>query len=94
MEAVTLHNTGEALTLGGANDVDLLAGFEELNRELLAQLVSVSICSAQFDDVAARRDACLFKVTSQRLGDLARDRSGRSRSERRRSHQCLRCAAG
>ena len=39
VEAVTLHNTGEALTLGGADDVDLLAGFEDLNRELLAQLV-------------------------------------------------------
>ena len=53
VEAVTLRNTGEALTLGGAEDVDLLAGFEELYGELLAQLVRVSICSAQFDDVTA-----------------------------------------
>src|SRR5919107_3850468 len=71
VEAVTLHNTGEALTLGGANYVDLLAGFEDLYGELLAQLVLSSICGTEFDDVAARRDACLFKVTSQRLCDLA-----------------------
>ena len=42
VEAVTLHDTGEALALGGADDVDLLAGFEELDGELLAQLVSQS----------------------------------------------------
>ena len=53
VEAVTLHNTGEALTLGGANDVDLLAGFEDLYGELLAQLVLSSICGTEFDDVTA-----------------------------------------
>src|SRR6185312_10484668 len=30
-EAVTLHNTGEALALGGSDDVDLLAGFEQFH---------------------------------------------------------------
>ena len=30
VEAVTLHDTGEALALGGAGDVDALAGLEGL----------------------------------------------------------------
>src|SRR5690606_25556381 len=72
VEVVTLHNAGEALTLRGTNDVDLLAGFEDLYGKFLACGVLSSVCGAQFYQVATWGDACSLEVTSQWLGDLAR----------------------
>src|SRR5690606_6282687 len=71
-EVVTLHNAGEALALGGANDVDLLAGFEELYGQFLASCVLGSVCGAQLYQVTTWGHACSFEVTCQWLGYLAR----------------------
>src|SRR3954469_19578229 len=71
-EAVALHDTGEALALGGADDVDLLAGLEELHGQFLAQLVGLGVGGAQLDKVAARGHAGLLEVAGQRLVHLAR----------------------
>ena len=72
LEAVTLHNTCEALTLGLANDVDLLACFEELNGQFLTEGILRSICGTQLDNVTTGGNTGLLEVTSQGLGNLAR----------------------
>ena len=70
VEAVTLHDTGVALALAGAGDVDVLAGGEQLGAELLADLVGRGVTRADLGDVAARGHAGLAEVTGGRLGDL------------------------
>ena len=72
VEAVPLHDTGEALALGRADDVDVLAGLEQLDRDLLAELVARRRRGADLDQVAARGDAGLLEVAGHRLVDLAR----------------------
>ena len=57
VEVVALHDTGEALALAGADDVDLGAGLEQLGGELLAERVLGRVRRAHLDDVAARRHA-------------------------------------
>src|SRR5512139_1919860 len=69
---MALHDPGEALALGGAGDVDLLAGLEELDGDLLADRVVGSVGGAELDEVAARGDAGLLEVAGHRLVDLAR----------------------
>src|ERR1700712_1834412 len=71
LEVVSLHDTGETLALAGADDVDLLAGFEHpVDGQFLTERVLSGVSSANLGDVTARRDACLVEVTGQRLGDL------------------------
>src|SRR5690606_27833296 len=70
-EAVTLHDAGEALALGGAGDVDPLAALEGLDSDLLAELVVARVGGAQLDEVAAGGDPGLLEVPAQGLGDLA-----------------------
>src|SRR5690606_37925870 len=69
-EVVALHRSGETLALARANDVDLLAGLESVDRELLAERVLCGIRSAHLGQVAARRDARLVEVSGGRLVDL------------------------
>lgn len=53
-EVVTLHDTGEALALGGADDVDLGAGFEDgVHGQLLAGRVVGGVGGADLGEVAA-----------------------------------------
>ncbi|GMA88030.1 hypothetical protein GCM10025868_32800 [Angustibacter aerolatus] len=47
VEAVTLHDARGALALGGADDVDLLAGGEDLDGDFLAEGVLTGIGGAQ-----------------------------------------------
>src|SRR5690606_31540131 len=72
VEAVALHDTRGALALARAGDVDLLAGLEDVGGDLLAEFVLGGVVGAQFDEVAARRDAGLLEVTRARLVHLAR----------------------
>ena len=65
LEAVTLHNTCEALTLGLANGVDLLACFEEAQRSFLTEGILRSICGTQLDNVTTGGNTGLLEVTSQ-----------------------------
>ena len=66
-EAVTLHDAGEALALGGAGDVDDLADLEGLGGQLLPEGVLGGVGGAQLDEVLARGDVCLGEVASGRL---------------------------
>src|SRR5690606_14749032 len=70
-EVVALHDTGEALALARADDVDLGPGLEDLDRELLADRVLGGVGRADLRDMTARRDAGLLEVAGERLGDLA-----------------------
>ena len=73
VEAVPLHDTGEALALAGADDVDgLRRRSNELGGELLAERVRRRVVGAELDEVAARRHAGLGEVAGLRLVDLAR----------------------
>ncbi len=69
-EAVTLHNAGEALALGGAGDVDRLACLEGGGVEFLAELVEVMLGGAHLDEVATGGNPGLLEVALQGLGDL------------------------
>ena len=61
-----------------ADDVDLLAGLEDLDRDLLAEAVLAGVGGAQLDQVATRRDTGLREVPGHRLVHLARvDRAER-----------------
>ena len=68
---MTLHRAGEALALAGAGDVDLLAGGEGVDGQLLADGVLTGGRGADLDHVAARGRAGLGEVPGGRLGDLA-----------------------
>ena len=67
---MALHDTGEALALGGADDVDQLAGREDVDGELLAERVLGRVVGAQLDQVTARRDAGLAKWPASGLVTL------------------------
>src|SRR5690606_19903950 len=72
LEVVTLHDTGEALALAGADNVDQLACFEQtVNREFLTKRVVRSIRRADLGDVATRRDAGSLEVSREGLVHLA-----------------------
>ena len=71
-EAVALHGAGEALALADGGDVDELAGLEQVDLELLADLVAVDVVEAQLDQPGAGRDAGLGEVAGLGLGELAR----------------------
>src|SRR5690606_15011399 len=71
VEAVTLHDAGEALALAGASDVDLFAGGEGVDTELLADRVGRGVSGADLDQVATRGHTGLGEVTGHRLVDLA-----------------------
>src|SRR6478609_6155082 len=73
LEVVTLHDTGEALALAGADDVDQLAGLERaLSGELLAERVVRGIRRAHLGEVATRGHAGGLEMGRLRLVDLAR----------------------
>src|SRR5690606_28031900 len=77
-EAVTLHDTGGALALGGTDHVDLGTGLEHVGGDLLAERELGGVLGADLGHVAARRHAGLLEVALERLGDLARvDLTGR-----------------
>src|SRR5690606_13754206 len=71
-EAVTLHDAGGALALGGSDDVDHGPGLEGLGGDLLTGRVLTGVVGTDLDEVTARRDAGLLEVALERLGDLAR----------------------
>jgi hypothetical protein len=71
VEAVTLHHTGEALALGRAGHVDLVAGGERVDGQLLADRVRRGVGGADLGHVAARGDPGLLELAGGRLGDLA-----------------------
>src|SRR5664279_3590746 len=72
VEAVTLHHTREALALGGAGDVDQLAGLEGRRGDLLSERVLGRVRDPDLGHVTAGRDPGLLEVALERLGDLAR----------------------
>src|SRR6185312_4761751 len=61
-EVVALHDTGEAVALGGAGDVDDLTLREGLGGHLLAEGVLGGVGGADLHGVAARRHAGLREV--------------------------------
>src|SRR5690606_21903948 len=71
-EAVPLHDTGGALALAGADDVDQRALGEDLDGQLLADLVAARVVGADLGHVPARGDPGLAEVTALRLVHLAR----------------------
>ena len=71
-EAVALHATGEALTLGGAGDVDERDAVEDLDGDVLSELVAGDVVHADLGHVATRGDAGLLEVTCDRLVGLTR----------------------
>src|SRR5690606_7363994 len=71
VEAVTLHDAGEALALAGAGDVDLFTVGEGVDTELLADRVGRGVSGADLDQVATRGHTGLGEVTGHRLVDLA-----------------------
>src|SRR4051794_7006841 len=70
-EAVPLHDTGGALALAGADDVDLRDALEHLGGQLLADLVRRGVLRAQLDQVPARRHTRLGEVPTLGLVHLA-----------------------
>src|SRR3954468_900003 len=73
LEVVALHDTGEALTLRRAHDVDQLADLEgAVDGELLAGRELGGVGRADLGEVTSRGDARLVEVTGGRLVDLAR----------------------
>jgi hypothetical protein len=71
LEAVAFHNSGEALALAGARDVDGLTGGEQLGGDLLTGRIAGGIGSANLNQVPSRGDPRLLEVPGHRLGDLA-----------------------
>src|SRR4051794_1702916 len=71
LEAVPLHDTGGALALGPADDVDLLADLEDLGRDLLAGRVLGRVRRADLGDEAPRGHTGLGEVPGQGLVHLA-----------------------
>src|SRR5690606_30651978 len=59
-EAVTLHDTGGALALGGTDHVDLGTGLEHVGGDLLAERELGGVLGADLGHVAARRHAGLL----------------------------------
>src|SRR5690606_22205845 len=67
-EVVALHHTGEAFALGGAGDVRLLAGLEDVgDGELLADLERGGVGDPDLEEHPAGSDAGLGVVALQRL---------------------------
>src|SRR5262249_27327003 len=62
VEAVPLHDTGEALALGLAGDVDQLSFSEGVDGHLLTKRVLAGVGGPKLHDVAAGRDARLRVV--------------------------------
>jgi hypothetical protein len=71
VEAVALHDAGEALALAGRADVDPGAGLEHVSRDLLAERVLGGVVGAQLHGEASRRDARLGEVARLGLVHLA-----------------------
>ncbi len=71
VEAVPLHDTGEALALAGGGNVDHLAGLEGLGLDLLAQRVLAGVSGPQLEQVTARGHAGLLEVAAHRRVHLA-----------------------
>jgi hypothetical protein len=72
VEAVTLHDAGEALALGLAGDVDAVARGKRLDGHFLTERVVIRVGGAQLDDVPARCHVRLRVMSGDRLVDLAR----------------------
>ena len=62
LEVVTLHATSEALALAHGDDVDLLAGLEDLDRDLLPDDVVADRVEPQLHHLGPRLDACCLEV--------------------------------
>ena len=63
-EAVALHDAGEALTLGGTGDVDLLDLGESRHGLLVAGLVLGGVLDAHLAQVAGRLGALLGEMAA------------------------------
>src|SRR4051812_46002850 len=73
LEVVALHDTGGALTLARADDVDELSSLEHtFCGELLAGGVVGGVSRAHLGEVTTRGDSGLVEVTGGGLGHLAR----------------------
>ena len=73
LEVVALHAAGEPLALRRRDRVDVLAGLEDRDGQLLAHLVGADVGEAQLDEPAPRGDAHLVEVTP--LGHRERRRA-------------------
>src|SRR5699024_202348 len=70
-EAMTLHRTGEALALADGGHVDELTVFDDVDRDLLADLVAGDVVEAEFEEAFAGGDVGLLVLTGDGLGQLA-----------------------
>ena len=70
LEVVALHRAGEALAPADRRDVDLGAGGDGVDEDLLADLVAVDRLEAQLDEPLAGIDRRLGEVTGLGLGEL------------------------
>ena len=72
LEVVALHRAGEALAPADRGDVDLGAGGDGVDGDLLADLVAVDRVEAQLDQALAGGDVGLGEVAGLGLGQLPR----------------------
>ena len=60
---MALHHAAEALALRDADDVDLVAGGEDVGLHLLAGRIAARVVGPQLDEVARRLDVRLVEMT-------------------------------
>ena len=77
LEVVALHRAGEALALADGRDVDLRAGGEDVDLDLLADLEAVDRLEAQLDEPLAGVDRRLGEVPGARACSVSWRRGAR-----------------
>ena len=66
-KVVALHGTGKTLTLGGADDIDLLTGDEMARCDGRANLEDSILGDAKLGELRLRQHIRLGKMTTHRL---------------------------
>ena len=66
-EVMALHRAGETLTLGGANDIDLLTGDEVARGDGRANIKDSVLGDAKLGELRLRQHIGLGKMTTHRL---------------------------
>ena len=69
---MALHGTGKTLTLGGADDIDLLAGDKVARRDGRADLENGILGHAELGHLRLWQDVRLGKMATKRLRDVLR----------------------
>ena len=71
-EAPALHRAGEALALGHARNIDVLAGDEMVRADRRADIEERILGDAEFDHASLQLDLGLAERNALRLGDILR----------------------